>query len=167
MKNNLVEVTLMGLILDPISNSPVMVIKPVENEFEKVLPIWIGIHEAAIITNEIENVVSPRPMAHDLMGKFLDRFNGKLERVIINDIVDNTYLAELYIKSGDSIEIFDCRPSDAVALALKKSSRIFITEKVYRNFDKSGVYPEYLYGEARIEKWFNSINSENINEIEQ
>lgn len=167
MKENLVEVTLMGLILDPISKSPVMIIKPVENGFEKVLPIWIGLNEAAIITNEIEKIKSPRPMAHDLMGKMLDRFKGKLDKVIINDIIDNTYFAELYIKSGENLEVFDCRPSDAVALALKKKSRIFITEKVYKNFDKSDIYPEYLYGEERIETWFNSINSEDVNEIEQ
>jgi len=167
MDKKLVEVTLMGLILDPISKSPVMIIKPVEKKFEKVLPIWIGMNEAAIITNEIENVISPRPMVHDLLGKLMDRFNGELEKVIINDIVDNTYFAELYVKNGKNTEIFDCRPSDAVALALKKQSRIFITDKVYNNFDRSGIYPELIYGEERIERWFNSINSEDLNEIEQ
>ncbi len=167
MGNNLVEVTLMGLILDPISKSPVMIIKPVSDKFEKVLPIWIGLNEAAIITNELENVISPRPMAHDLMGKILDRFNSKIERVIINDIVDNTFFAEIYVNNGPDTEIFDCRPSDAVALALKKKSRIFITEKVYRNFDRTGIYPEHIMGEEKIEQWFNSINSEDISEIEQ
>ncbi|MEN8155119.1 MAG: bifunctional nuclease family protein [Acidobacteriota bacterium] len=160
-----IEVKLMGLILDPVSKTPVMILKP-ENR-DKVIPIWIGINEANTITMELENIVPPRPMTQDLIRRIISRLKYKVDKVVINEIVDNTYYAELYIKNREKIEIFDCRPSDAVAIAIKNKSKIYISEQVYSNFNLTGIAPDILYNENKIEKWFNSLNSKDFGEIEQ
>lgn len=160
-----IEVKLLGLILDPVSKTPVMILKPESRE--KVIPIWIGINEANIITMELENIVAPRPMTQDLIREIVLRLQYRVEKVVINEIVDNTYYAELHIKKGEAFEIFDCRPSDAIAIAIKNKAKIYITEQVYANFNLTGIAPEILYNEDKIERWFNSLNSKDFGEIEQ
>ncbi len=159
-----IEVHLMGLILDPVSKMPVMLLKP--EKFEKIIPIWIGISEANSITIELEKIKSPRPMTHDLLNSLIEEFHFKVDKVVINEILDNTYYAELHIGNGNDLKILDCRPSDAVAIALKSEAKIFISDQVYQNFDVSGISNDFFDSEDKVENWFNSLSKEDFGEIE-
>jgi len=154
----------MGLILDPVSKMPVMLLKP-EN-LEKIIPIWIGISEANSITIELEKIESPRPMTHDLINSLINEFHFKVNKVIISQILDNTYYAQLHIGNGTDSKILDCRPSDAVAIALKSEAKIFISDQVYENFDVSGISNDFFDSEDKVENWFNSLSKEDFGEVE-
>ncbi|HEX7502248.1 MAG TPA: bifunctional nuclease family protein, partial [Acidobacteriota bacterium] len=104
-----IEVNLVGLIMDQVSKSPVMVLKALNEK--KVIPIWIGMNEANAIAMELENVCSPRPMTHDLLKSVMGNLEANLSRVIITDIVENTYYAELRIEKDGEEKVIDCRPS--------------------------------------------------------
>ena len=163
----LIEVKLMGLILDPISKTPVMILKPLDDQ--KIIPIWIGGFEANAITMELENISAPRPMTHDLIKNMLGKFNAKIDKVVVTDIIENTYYAELYIvRDGiDDPEIVDCRPSDAVAIALKNRSKIFISEYVYSTSIVSDFFTNFIQGDEKLDNWYNSLSDDDFGNIEQ
>lgn len=156
---------LVGLIMDQVSKSPVMVLKALDGQ--KVIPIWIGLSEANAIAMELENVCSPRPMTHDLMKNIMQDLEAVLARVIITDIVENTYYAELHIEKDGCEKVIDCRPSDAVALALKNRAKIFVTPQVLETSVLADVFTNILSGEERIDKWLYSLTADDFGEIEQ
>lgn len=125
----LIEVKIGALIMDPNSNTPIVVLK--SNDSETVLPIWVGAFEANAIALEIEKIVPQRPMTHDLIRNLIIESNLQVSRIIINDLRENTFYAliELNNKSGDIITL-DARPSDAIALALRLDCPIFVEKKV-------------------------------------
>ena len=112
----LIEVRLVGLILDPVSRTPVIILKPIAEN--KIIPIWIGEFEANAITMELENIKPPRPMTHDLIKNVLYHMDAAVEKVVVTEVVENTYYAELHIRWNNEIKVVDCRPSDAVTVAL-------------------------------------------------
>jgi uncharacterized protein len=160
-----IEVNLVGLIMDQVSKSPVMVLKALSEK--KVIPIWIGMNEANAIAMELENVCSPRPMTHDLLKSVMGNLEAILSRVIITDIVENTYYAELHIERDGEEKVIDCRPSDAVALALKNRSKIFVSKQVLETSVLSDMFSNFLNGEERIDQWFDSLAADDFGEIEQ
>ena len=160
-----VEVTIVGLIMDKISKSPVMVLKPLNDK--KIIPIWIGMSEANSIALELENIPSPRPMAHDLIKCIMDDLETMLTKVIITDIVENTYYAELVLEKDGRIKTIDCRPSDAVALALKNGVKIYVSRQVLETSVVADVFSSILNGEEKIDAWFNSLTPNDFGEIEQ
>lgn len=160
-----VEVNIVGLIMDQISKSPVMVLKALNEK--KVIPIWIGLNEANAIALELENVSSPRPMTHDLMKSIMANLEAVLAKVIITDIVENTYYAELYIEKDGEQRIIDCRPSDAVALALKNRAKIYVSKQVLDTSVLADVFSNFLSSEEKIDNWFDSLSKEDFGEIEQ
>jgi hypothetical protein len=160
-----VEVNVVGLIMDQISKSPVMVLKALNDN--KVIPIWIGMSEANSIALELESIPSPRPMAHDLIHCIMDKLEAVLTKVIITDIVENTYYAELYIEKEGQIKTIDCRPSDAVALALKNGVKIYVSRQVLETSVFADVFSTLLSSEEKIDSWFNSLNPNDFGEIEQ
>jgi bifunctional DNase/RNase len=160
-----VEVNLVGLIMDQISKSPVMVLKALNEK--KVIPIWIGINEANAIAMELENVCSPRPMTHDLMKSIMSNLEAILSRVIITDIVENTYYAELHIEKNGEEKVIDCRPSDAVALALKNRAKIYVSRQVLETSVLADVFGRFLSSEEKIDSWFNSLSADDFGEVEQ
>ncbi len=160
-----IEVNLVGLIMDQVSKSPVMVLKALNEK--KVIPIWIGMNEANAIAMELENVCSPRPMTHDLLKSVMGNLEANLSRVIITDIVENTYYAELHIERDGEEKIIDCRPSDAVALALKNRSKIYVSKQVLETSILSDMFSNFLNGEERIDQWFDSLATDDFGEIEQ
>lgn len=125
-----IEVNLVGLIMDQVSKSPVMMLKA--RDEKKVIPIWIGMNEANAIAMELENICSPRPMTHDLLRNIMRDLEAILAKVIITDIVENTYYAELHIEKNGQERVIDCRPSDAVALALKNHARSTFPARCWR-----------------------------------
>lgn len=125
----LIEVKIGALIMDPNTNNPIVVLKGVESE--TILPIWVGAFEANAIALEIEKIVPQRPMTHDLLRNLIVETGLQAERVIINDLRENTFYAliELKSKSGELLTL-DARPSDAIALALRLDCTIFVEQKV-------------------------------------
>jgi len=161
----LIEVKLVGLILDPVSKTPVVVLKPIDDE--KIIPIWIGKAEANAITMELESISAPRPMTHDLIKNILNNFDSGVEKVVITDIIENTYYAELYLKKNDDVIIVDSRPSDAIAIALKNKSKIYISEYVYAKSILSDFFADFLNNEDKLNNWFDSLCSDDFGYIEQ
>lgn len=131
MKNgqSLIEVKIGALIMDPNTNTPIVVLKGIDSE--TVLPIWVGAFEANAIALEIEKVVPQRPMTHDLLRNVIIECQLSASSVIITDLQDNTFYAriELTDKNGDPV-MLDARPSDAIALALRLDCPIFVEQKV-------------------------------------
>jgi uncharacterized protein len=128
---NPLEVEIRGLILDPVSNTPIVILKkPGENLF---LPIWIGVFEANAIALQLEGVQTPRPMTHDLMRMAIEALGASIEGVIVHSLVDSTFHAKLTLRTakGDRIEL-DARPSDAIALALRCQAPIRVAGNVFR-----------------------------------
>ena len=161
----LIEVKLIGLVLEPVSKTPVVILKPFNDN--KIIPIWIGEYEANAITMELENIAPPRPMTHDLISDILATLNAKVEKVVITDIVDNTYYADLYIRRGSELSVVDCRPSDAISVALKSCAKIYISELVYRSAVLSDFISHFAHSEERLEQWFDSLSSEDFGNVEQ
>ena len=131
MKNgqNLVEVKIGALIMDPNTNTPIVVLKGVESE--TVLPIWVGAFEANAIALEIEKVVPQRPMTHDLLRNVIIECQLSASSVIITDLHENTFYARIELKDkNDEPVMLDARPSDAIALALRLDCPIFVEQKV-------------------------------------
>lgn len=117
-----------GLTIDPMTNSPIIILKDLEGD--KTLPIWIGLLEATAIASEMENVKFSRPMTHDLMKNLLDQLNTRVARIEICDLRDNTFYALVYLAAQDKELTMDARPSDAIALALRMQAPIFVDEEV-------------------------------------
>lgn len=125
----LIEVKIGALIMDPNTNNPIVVLKGVESE--TILPIWVGAFEANAIALEIEKIVPQRPMTHDLLRNIIMELGYKAKRVIINDLRENTFYAQIELENqDDEITVFDARPSDAIALALRFDCMILVEQKV-------------------------------------
>jgi len=142
MEKELMEVKVMGIVVDPKASNPVVVL--VDLSGKKALPIWIGVFEAEAISRGLEDVVTLRPMTHDLMKQILDTFHASLTRVVINDLRENTFYANLYLNIDGEELIVDSRPSDAIALAVRVKAPIFITESVVEATKQLGLFASKL-----------------------
>jgi len=145
MENELMEVKVMGIVVDPKASNPVVVL--VDLTGQKALPIWIGVFEAEAISRGLEDVVTLRPMTHDLMKQILDTFQVSLTRVVINDLKGNTFYANLYLNVEGREMVVDSRPSDAIALAVRVKAPIFITESVVEATKQMGLFASNLLEE--------------------
>lgn len=126
---NLLEVKIEGLALDMTTNSPVVILAPLE--LKKVLPIWIGHAEAWGIAMELSGVKSHRPMTYDLVQRLIEALGAKVNRVEITELNEQTFIARLLLThNGKQIEI-DARPSDSIAVALKTGAKIFVNEELF------------------------------------
>lgn len=126
----MIEMELSGLGFDPRNMSPIVLLR--DKEERNFLPIWIGMFEAAAIAMELQEFTPPRPMTHDLLTSTIENLGGKVEKVVINEIKDDTFYAILEVKpKGEKTSIkIDCRPSDAIAIAVRASVPIFVAENV-------------------------------------
>jgi hypothetical protein len=123
-----VEVRIRGLMMDPSTNMPIVVLKEVGAD--GVMPIWVGLFEANAIAIEIEKLTAPRPMTHDLTRNLIHHLNGQLDRVLISELKDDTFFAQLWLKQNGEPVVVDARPSDAIALALRFDCPIYVSEQV-------------------------------------
>ncbi len=115
--------------MDPNTNTPIVVLKGIDSD--TILPIWVGAFEANAIALEIEKIIPPRPMTHDLLRNFIVETGFKITKVSITDLRDNTFYALIeLIDEGGNISSIDARPSDAIALALRMDCAIFVEQKV-------------------------------------
>lgn len=125
----MIQMSVGGLGFDPRNLSPVVLLRDMEEL--NFLPIWIGVFEAASIAMILQGVTPPRPMTHDLLKLFIDKLGGKIQRVIINDVKEGTFFSIIEITDKDNKKIaIDARPSDAIAMALRSESAIFVSENV-------------------------------------
>ena len=124
----MIEMKVKGLTLDPLTNVPIVILR--ETEGERALPIWVGIFEAHAIAREIESFQTPRPMTHDLIKNIISGVKGRVNRIVVNDLKDNTFFAEIHLTLNGSEVVIDSRPSDAIAIALRTKAPIFVVEKV-------------------------------------
>lgn len=123
-----VEMKVEGLLFDPRSNMYILLLKEIDGT--GTLPIWIGKPEADSIALALGKVATPRPLTHDLVKNITDRLNVKITRVVITEIIDNTYYALIYINDGKKETLIDSRPSDAVAVALRAHVPIYVEENI-------------------------------------
>ncbi|NVM57987.1 MAG: bifunctional nuclease family protein [Desulfobacterales bacterium] len=124
----LYEMKVSGITIDPASNAPIIILKAIHGDH--ALPIWIGILEATAIATELENVRLSRPMTHDLFKNFLDTLKIKISKVVVCDLRENTFYAQIYFSFDKKAYNIDARPSDAIALALRADCSIFVDDKV-------------------------------------
>jgi bifunctional DNase/RNase len=154
-----IEMKVKGLVVDPISKMPIVVLEDPQNE--QILPIWIGVFEANAIALTIENVPTPRPMTHDLLKNFLDRLNIAIEKIVVNDVRNNTFYALIHCRLNTEAIVIDSRPSDAIALALRMSSPIFVEDEVVRK--AQGLkFDETLEGSEKLRKWLEGLSPEDF-----
>lgn len=145
-----IEMHVTGLTIDPFTNMPIIILKDMS---EKVaLPIWIGLIEASAIATELENIGLSRPMTHDLIRILLGELSVQVTKVEIVDLSDNTFFANIHFKSKERSFVVDCRPSDAVAIALRCKAPIFVDRGV---IEKSRQIEMNVQSEEQLksEKW--------------
>jgi hypothetical protein len=122
------EMKIRGLLMDPTTNSPIVILKDVNSDV--MLPIWVGPYEANSIASEIEKVAPQRPMTHDLLRNVISQFGAVVKRVIVTELRDNTFYAVIELSFVGKTLLIDSRPSDAIALALRVDCPIFVREEV-------------------------------------
>jgi bifunctional DNase/RNase len=148
-----VELELLGVRVELPSNTPVMLLQEREGRFRK-LSIFIGGPEAAAIAFALEGVEAPRPLTHDLFTQVIEELGSRLDRVVITELRDTTFYAELHLAaiSGDQTHVVSARPSDAVALAVRTGSPVFATEEL---LDEAGYLdqPEPADAEVVVEEF--------------
>jgi bifunctional DNase/RNase len=154
-----VEMKIRGLMMDPVTNMPVVILKGIEGE--SVLPIWVGIYEANAIALEMEKVATPRPMTHDLLKNLLIGLDAQVRKVVVNDLRDDTFFAVIWLdKDGQSISI-DSRPSDALALALRADCPIFVEEDVLKTSKQASAISDKVSSEE-LRKWLENLGEEDM-----
>ena len=132
----MIEVKVNGLALDMATNSPVVILSDLESE--RLLPIWIGHYEAWAIAMELSGMASKRPLTHDLIKSAIEVLGGKVEKVEVTELVDQTFYAKIHIQRNSSPVELDARPSDSIALALKTQVPIFVEEELFQIKRKEG-----------------------------
>jgi bifunctional DNase/RNase len=125
-----VEMRIRGLMMDPVTNMPIVVLKDVEGD--SVLPIWVGVYEANAIALEIEKVTTPRPMTHDLLKNMLTGFGASVSKIVVTELKDDTFYAVIWAERDGEVISIDSRPSDALALALRVDCPIYVDDEVLR-----------------------------------
>ncbi|HLE71054.1 MAG TPA: bifunctional nuclease family protein [Vicinamibacteria bacterium] len=154
-----IEMTIKGLMIDPITNMPIVILK--DKAGERVLPIWVGVFEANAIALQIENISTPRPMTHDLIKNILSEIEADVQRIVVSDLRDNTFYAMIYLdRDGETIAI-DARPSDAIALALRTRSPIFVEDSVVESAKGLDLSKEPTDSE-RLQKWLEGLNPDDL-----
>ncbi len=159
--NDLIAMSIKGLMLDPVSNSPIVVLKDDDEKF--FLPIWVGIFEANAIALQLENITTPRPMTHDLLRNMIAELNARVIRIVINDLRDSTFFAQIRLAIGagtDRTLEVDARPSDAIALALRTEAPIFVAQSVLDQAQT--ITPEEGDSEEKTKKWFENLSPEDL-----
>ncbi|MEK6693517.1 MAG: bifunctional nuclease family protein [Nitrospirota bacterium] len=141
-----------GLLFDPRSGMYILLLKEIQGN--ETLPIWIGKPEADAIALSLGKVVTPRPMTHDLIRNIVDGLSVRVMRIVITEIIDNTYYALVYIEQNGTEVAIDSRPSDAIALALRVSVPIYVDERVIEHKNTDG-----------LEEWLKNLKPEDFGKV--
>jgi uncharacterized protein len=155
-----IEMRIRGLMLDPNTNMPVVVLKDVASD--TVLPIWVGIFEFNAIRYEIEKLETARPMTHDLTRNLIQNLNGRLDRIVITELRDDTFFAVLWLTQGGEPMMVDARPSDAIALALRADCPIYVAEPVLAVARLNPGGGSDSSSTEDLRKWLEGLNDEDL-----
>jgi uncharacterized protein len=153
------EVKIRGLMMDPATNQPVVVLKELQGS--GVLPIWVGVYEAQAIALEIEKVQTARPMTHDLLKNVLTGLNVHVQKVVVSDLKDDTFYALIWMERDGQTLSMDSRPSDALALALRLDCPIFVEDQVLKSSKITSVVSEKSSNEE-LRKWLENLSDEDL-----
>ena len=153
------EVKIRGLMMDPVTNMPVVVLKAIQGN--GTLPIWVGIYEANAIALEIEKVQTPRPMTHDLLKNVLLGLNVHVQKVVVSDLKEDTFYAVIWMERDGRVISMDSRPSDALALALRLDCPIYVEEEVFKSSKITATAAEKTSNED-LRKWLENLNDEDL-----
>lgn len=154
-----VEMRIRGLLMDPVSNMPIIVLKDVASD--AILPIWVGVYEANAIAFEIEKVATPRPMTHDLIRNVLFGLDATVRKVVVTELRDDTFLAVIWVEKEGRFISIDSRPSDALAVALRMDCPIYVDEDVLKNSRLSHSISDRVSSEE-LRKWLENLNDEDL-----
>ena len=155
--DTLILMEVKGLMMDPSSSVPIVILR--SEEHSRILPIWIGIFEANAIALKLEGIEPPRPMTHDLLVNMLGGVNCSIARVAINDLVDNTFFAQIFVNVDSQELIVDSRPSDAIALALRAGVPIYVAETV---LEKARADDLRAQDEEKLKKWLEEVDPDDL-----
>jgi len=154
-----VEMKIRGLMMDPTTNMPIVILKDVSSN--TVLPIWVGIYEANAIALEIEKVSTPRPMTHDLLKSVLLGLHTGVRKVVVSELKDDTFYALIWLeREGEMISV-DSRPSDALALALRLDCPIFVDDMVLKSSKLTATVSDKVNTDE-LRRWLENLNDEDM-----
>ncbi|HSY71841.1 MAG TPA: bifunctional nuclease family protein [Alloacidobacterium sp.] len=148
-----------GLMVDPATNAPIVILKDVQGD--TVLPIWVGLYEANAIALEVEKASTPRPMTHDLLKNLVQGLNATVQRVVVTELKNDTFYAVLWLEQDGEAVTIDCRPSDALALALRTDCPIYVDEDVLR-VAKVIPNPTDQATQEELRRWLENLNDEDL-----
>lgn len=154
-----VEMKIRGLMLDPVTNTPIVILK--DSASDAVLPIWVGVYEANAIALEIEKVSTPRPMTHDLIKNVLAGLDAHVHKVVVTELKEDTFFAVIWMERDGRIVSVDSRPSDALALALRVDCPIFVDDEVLKTSKKTASAADPATSEE-LRKWLDSLGDEDL-----
>ena len=154
-----VEMKIRGLMMDPVTNMPIVILKDVNGD--AVLPIWVGIYEANAIPLEIEKVSTPRPMTHDLIKNLLTGLDTRVHKVVVNELREDTFYAVIWLERDGHIISVDSRPSDALAIALRLDCPIFVEDEVLKSSKQATAVSDRVSSEE-LRKWLEGLNDEDL-----
>lgn len=155
-----VEMKIRGLMMDPVTNMPIVILKDVKGA--SVLPIWVGIYEANAIALEIEKVTTPRPMTHDLIKNLLLGLDTRVHKVVVSDLREDTFYAVITLEREGHVITVDSRPSDALALALRVDCPIYVEEEVLKTSKVANAASSDKVDNEELRKWLENLNDEDI-----
>jgi bifunctional DNase/RNase len=154
-----VEMKIRGLMMDPGTNMPIVILKDVAGN--TVLPIWVGIYEANAIALEIEKVSTPRPMTHDLLKNMLLGLHAGIQKVVVSELKEDTFYALIWVERGGELISIDSRPSDALALALRLDCPIFVEDAVLKSSKLTAAVSDKANNEE-LRRWLEGLNDEDM-----
>ncbi len=154
-----VEMKIRGLMMDPVTNMPIVVLKDVSGD--GVLPIWVGVYEANAIALEIEKVTTPRPMTHDLIKNVLLGLDTQVRKVVVSELREDTFFAVIWMERDGRVISVDSRPSDALALALRMDCPIFVDDEVLKSSKLAATISDKVSSEE-MRKWLEGLNDDDL-----
>lgn len=154
-----VEMKIRGLMMDPATNMPIVILKDVEGN--TILPIWVGIYEANAIALEIEKVSTPRPMTHDLIKQLLMGLQTGIRKIVVNELKDDTFYALIWLEKNGELISVDSRPSDALALALRLDCPIYVDESVLKSSRMASTVTDKINNEE-LRRWLENLGDEDL-----
>ena len=154
-----VEMTIRGLLMDPVSNMPIVLLKDVGSD--TVLPSWVGNCEAQAIALEMEKVSTPRPMTHDLIKNVLTGLETQVHKVVVTELREDTFYAVIWLERGGEVISIDSRPSDALALALRVDCPIFVEETVLKTSKLAANMSDRVTSEE-LRKYLEGLNDDDL-----
>ncbi len=158
-----IEMKIKGLMVDPVTNMPIVILK--DEAEERVLPIWVGIFEANAIALRIEDIETPRPMTHDLLRNLIESLQANVRKIVVTDLKDNTYFAQIHLDVDGGSQAIDARPSDAIALALRTEAPIYVEQDVLEQSSALDADGEPSDSE-RLRKWFENLDPDDFSKYE-